>query len=113
MKNKSFMYTVQFKDGVPTDTLQSVMRMYMYFLAYIHFASFNKYMIVTSTTDGKHGKNSLHYKGLAIDVRTFDKTDEETNRFVNFINFHFDNLLDVVIEKDHLHIEYDPKYSPR
>lgn len=109
MPIKNFMYTVHFKDGVPTDTLQSVMRMYMYFLAYIHFTSFNKYMCVTSTTDGKHSKKSLHYKGLAIDIRTFDKTFEETNRFVNFIKFHFDKILDVVLENDHIHVEYDPK----
>lgn len=109
MVNKSFMYTVQYKDGVPTDTLCSVMNMYVNIIAYIHFKLFKIYMVITSTTDGKHMQNSLHYKGLAIDVRTMDKTDIQVNQFVNFLKFHFDKTLDIVIEKDHVHIEYDPK----
>lgn len=108
MKSMCYMYTVQFKDGVPVSTLKSVMRMYMYILGYIHFTSFNKYMVVTSTTDGKHGRNSLHYKGLAIDIRTKDKSAVQVNQFVNFVKFHFDRTLDIVLEKDHIHVEYDP-----
>lgn len=109
MVNKSFMYTVQYKNGVPTDTLCSVMNIYVNIIAYIHFKLFKIYMVITSTTDGKHMQNSLHYKGLAFDVRTMDKTDSQVNQFVNFLKFHFDKTLDIVIEKDHLHIEYDPK----
>lgn len=109
MKNFNYMYTVQFKDGVPTTTLCSVMNMYVNILAYIHFKLFGIYMVITSTTDGKHMRNSLHYKGLAIDIRIKDKSDVQVNQFVNFVKFHFDKTLDIVLEKDHIHVEYDPK----
>lgn len=32
-------------------------------------------LTVTSTTGGKHNPGSAHYRGLAIDVRTRDRTD--------------------------------------
>jgi hypothetical protein len=37
---------------------------------------------VTSTTGGTHNTNSKHYRGLAIDVRTRDKTDSQIAAFV-------------------------------
>jgi hypothetical protein len=37
---------------------------------------------VTSTTGGKHNVGSKHYKGLAIDVRTRDKSDKEIQNFI-------------------------------
>lgn len=38
---------------------------------------------VTSTTGGNHNAGSKHFRGLAIDVRTRDKTDAEINRFIS------------------------------
>lgn len=37
---------------------------------------------VTSTTGGKHNFGSKHYRGLAIDVRTRDKTDAQVDKFI-------------------------------
>lgn len=37
---------------------------------------------VTSTTGGKHNKGSKHFRGLAIDVRTRDKSDAEIDKFI-------------------------------
>lgn len=37
---------------------------------------------VTSTVGDQHNPGSKHYKGLAIDVRTKDKTDDEVNNFI-------------------------------
>jgi len=37
---------------------------------------------VTSTTRGSHNRGSKHFLGLAIDVRTRDKTNEEIERFL-------------------------------
>lgn len=37
---------------------------------------------VTSTTGGQHNSGSLHAKGLAIDVRTHDKTPDQVNNFI-------------------------------
>lgn len=38
--------------------------------------------IVTSTNGGSHNKGSKHYLGLAIDVRTRDKTAKQINDFI-------------------------------
>ncbi|MDQ3750425.1 MAG: peptidoglycan-binding protein [Acidobacteriota bacterium] len=38
--------------------------------------------VVTSTTGGTHNRNSKHFLGLAIDVRTRDKTDAQNDLFI-------------------------------
>lgn len=57
-------------------------------------------LTVTAGTDGKHMEGSLHYKGLAADLR-FPLRDE--------IKAALGQGWDVVWELDHIHIEYDPK----
>lgn len=99
---------LKFKHDVPEDTLQPIMKAYLFAIAYIHYNMLGIPLIVTSTTDGKHKNNSLHYKGLAFDVRTFDKTTKQLSSFVDTISTNFNNRLDIVIESNHLHIEYDP-----
>ncbi len=37
---------------------------------------------VTSTNGGNHNKGSKHFRGLAIDVRTRDKTDSQIAAFI-------------------------------
>lgn len=65
--------------------------------------------VITSIRDGVHKTNSLHYKGRAIDLRTRDLTDLQRPEF----HFELANAVgsdyDVVLEKDHVHLEYDPK----
>src|SRR3989304_4563403 len=64
--------------------------------------------VVTSGKDGTHMATSLHYQGLAIDLRTRD--------FVERWGFLLESQLghgwDVVVEKDHIHLERDPKKKP-
>lgn len=57
-------------------------------------------LVVTSGMDGKHMPGSLHYQGLAADIR-FPLRDE--------IKAALGPDWDVVWEKDHVHVEYDPK----
>lgn len=68
---------------------------------------------ITSLVDGKHGKGSKHYIGFAFDLRTKHLQGgylgslalkiTDTIKKVLGINF------DVVLEKNHIHVEYDPK----
>ena len=37
---------------------------------------------VTHDIDGVHNVNSMHYKGQAIDVRTWDHTSDEVDAFI-------------------------------
>ncbi len=38
--------------------------------------------VVTATINGKHNVGSKHYRGLAADVRTRDKTVQEVESFI-------------------------------
>lgn len=72
------------------------------------FSSLGEQLVVTSVSDGKHSNNSLHYKGQAFDLRIWNlhnvaaifKALEEGLKPLGF---------DVILEDDHLHLEYDPK----
>ena len=64
---------------------------------------------ITSGDDGQHGANSLHPEGKALDFRT--RTIPESYR--HGVRACTDAALggdyDVVLESDHMHVEYDPK----
>lgn len=65
-----------------------------------------KSLTITSLTDGKHRKNSKHYSGDAFDVRiwSFDNAKEIATKMQNLLGEDYD----VVLEKTHIHVEYDP-----
>lgn len=68
--------------------------------------------IVTSIVDGRHSANSLHYrdgKGRAVDFRTRHLPDQETKEAITrAISDALGPEFDVVLESDHVHVEYDP-----
>lgn len=63
-------------------------------------------LVVTSVTDGDHKPGSLHHIGCAVDLR-LPPTDPPAMvaALRNALGIEFD----VVLEKDHIHVEYDPK----
>ena len=68
----------------------------------------NAELVITSGKDGIHGKNSLHYIGDAIDIRIWNIKVNLEN-LTKVISKALGDGFDVVLEKDHIHIEYDPK----
>ncbi len=66
-------------------------------------------MVVTSVTDGKHSRGSLHYAGSAFDLRTRDFGFSDTTLIRDKLSAALGGDFDVVLETDHLHIEYQPK----
>lgn len=85
------------KDGGPLDQ-------------YFH-AKLGRDCWVTSGREGKHMRLSLHWKGKAIDVRTWGLTDSEGYIAAADIKKLIGTAFDVIYEEDpdHMHIEYDPK----
>ena len=70
---------------------------------------FGKEIVITSLLDGVHSKNSLHYSGLAFDIRTWIYKEKHIPNFVLKIKEQLGKNFDVIFETDHVHIEYDPK----
>jgi len=66
-------------------------------------------LTVTSGYDGSHSAVSLHYKGLAEDYRTRDLRPGDLDRIVAEIRATLGSDYDVIVEADHLHVEYDPE----
>ena len=73
------------------------------------FHDFTYSCVITSVTDGKHSRTSLHNSGGAFDVRTRYLEDDEAKEIALEIADALTDEFDVVLEKDHLHIEFQPK----
>ena len=70
--------------------------------------------VITSASDGKHGPNSLHYKGKALDLRTKNLRPEQVHPVYVALNEALSpGGFDVVLETDHIHVEFDPKEPPK
>ena len=63
-------------------------------------------MIITSLIDGRHMHGSLHYVGAAVDLRMPTHFVEE---IVDELKERLGDQYDVVLESDHIHIEFQPK----
>jgi len=65
--------------------------------------------VITEGTGGKHGTASLHYLGLAIDLRIWGLSDSEKRSLLADITKALGRQFDVILESDHIHIEFQPK----
>lgn len=64
---------------------------------------------ITSCMDGKHGRGSKHYVGQALDLRIHNLAPDQRIEWRNSVALSLGVEYDVVLEEDHLHIEFDPK----
>lgn len=69
------------------------------------FEQWGAHLTVTAVTDGKHMEGSLHYRGRAFDLRL----PEQKDLIVRELQSALGKQWDVVLEKDHIHVEFDPK----
>jgi len=67
--------------------------------------------VITSANDSKHKPNSLHPKGLALDIRT--RTVANAEVLAEIIGHHLGPDFDVIAESDHIHVEWDPDSNRR
>lgn len=69
---------------------------------------------VTSLHDSEHSANSLHYgrpgdiRCRAVDLRINDVPAATAERLVENLKLMLGDAFDVILESDHIHIEYDP-----
>jgi hypothetical protein len=64
---------------------------------------------ITSGSDGTHMEGSRHPDGNALDYRTNHLTDAQKSTITAACKEALGENFDVVLEADHLHVEYDPK----
>lgn len=67
--------------------------------------------MVTSCIEGKHSSGSFHYAGAAADLRTNHVPADKLQTLVEKIRVALGGDFDVILEADHLHIEFQPKRS--
>jgi len=70
------------------------------------FDSNGQEIVITSTYEGNHGAGSLHYANQAFDIR---KPRINPVLRLSQLSGSLGNDFDVIVESDHIHIEYDPK----
>lgn len=97
--------TVWYKQGVLGDPSNAMLKARNKIHRYYQ-NTFGEDLFITSIRDGNHSAGSLHYRGDAEDYR-FPKA-----RFGSQDHEYIKNILgpnyDVVVERSHLHVEYDP-----
>lgn len=73
------------------------------------YANHDYVAVLTSGKDGVHKRQSLHDIGLAGDFRTRQLRDEIKATIVTEIQKELGPEYEVLLESDHIHIEYDPR----
>lgn len=74
------------------------------------FEKRNTPLVVTAALDGKHQIGSLHYSGAAVDLRTKHlPSQQSTSLLADELRGALGPDFDVVVEEDHLHVEFQPK----
>ena len=72
--------------------------------------------VITSCRDGKHKDKSLHYIGDAVDIRLPSRFNSTANIDLKLLGEAREALgeqYDLVMEADHLHLEFDPKVDDK
>ena len=100
------------KDGVVLSGLNPTIKMALYNISYI-YQEYGYEMVVTSAREGVHKKGSLHYQGLAADIRTRHIDSNDLGDIVKDIEKYLtaiDKRFQIVLEDTHLHIEFDRRW---
>ncbi|HZV07171.1 MAG TPA: hypothetical protein VE999_18965 [Gemmataceae bacterium] len=65
--------------------------------------------VITACVDGVHQAGSLHYCGLAVDLRSRDFRPGNADKAIARLKQCLGTDYDVVLETDHIHIEFQQK----
>jgi len=93
------------KAGVDISRLRPEIRKRLNEIAKIIWSCNEGEMVITSTYEGYHSEGSLHYANLAVDIRKNKARILSYNEIKQVLGEDYD----VILEGDHIHIEYDPK----
>ena len=103
---------IKFKQGVDIKHIQPETALAIPMCYSVYQDLGYQHMTVTSVADGKHTEKSFHYKGLAFDVRLPEQDTREASTnvlAVQMLRICLGRQFDIVLETDHIHIEFDPE----
>ena len=97
------------KSGVTMFGIRPEMVLASTIVASVYAEFNNSQCVITSITDGKHGDHTHHHKGFAIDFRTRHIPTAQHNLLLIRVQTALGDEFQAILEKDHLHVEFDPK----
>ena len=97
------------KHGVDLRGIQPQMAVAYSIAASVYSMKAGARCVITSCSDGRHGPNSLHYKGMALDLRTSNLRPDQVHPVYITLKEALGEQFDVVLEDDHIHLEFDVK----
>jgi len=100
--------SISVKAGVKVAGLQPA-ALYILRAAEPIWERYNQTLTLTSACEGEHRSGSLHYVGLAADLRRWGFTNTELRRAAKELRQALGKHYDVVVERTHIHVEYQPK----
>jgi len=68
-------------------------------------------LVITSCLDGKHSVTSLHYAGMAADLRTRNLPSAMHKEILEDIRMGLTTDYDILLEDTHYHLEWQPRYG--
>lgn len=75
------------------------------------YTSLGQELVITSLLDGTHSNTSLHYTGCGVDFRTRYFKEGQAEKARNDIAGRLTSDYDVILESNHIHLEYQPRKS--
>ena len=100
-------FTMQIKEGASLQGLDIKMRPVLLAADRI-WKGRGQELVVTAGTDGTHSAGSLHYYGLALDLRTRYFAPGEVGNVVIQLREALGADFDVIKHASHIHVEFDP-----
>lgn len=99
---------MQLKTGVKIQGVRPELLLALQICDGVYWRMFKTDIVVTSIVDGAHMQGSMHYLGRAADLRIWG-LEASIEALVKSLKISLGENYDVVLEKDHIHLEYDPK----
>lgn len=105
------MASVSIKSGVNGASLVGLKpeMSFAFVIIVVVFLNENVNCKLSSGSEGKHSRGSLHYSGLAIDVSSRGVPKKKRSSITRKLSLALGDEFDVVFEGNHWHIEYQPK----
>lgn len=99
-------------DSIGFSGMQPQITLAMFIVSQVYFDYGYHELVITSINDGTHSRTSNHNKGMAVDFRgsiAWGFTRESLERIVEEARKRLGRHFDIILEPDHIHLEYDPK----